>query len=184
MYYYIYRTTNLINGMFYIGLHHSATPFDPKYYGSGLHLKRAISVHGKHNFKVEPLIYCQTPEELSIVEASLVTNDLVRDPQCYNLRVGGRGGSVKNSLSLESRAKMSASRKSRPSPTQGMKHTAETRAQISASRKGHKLTDAAVAAKRIAHTGLVWWNNGSSSTRSRDCPGEQWTRGRIVTSRR
>jgi hypothetical protein len=30
---------------------------------------------------------------------------------------------------------------------------------------------------------LPWWNNGSKNSRSLDCPGEGWVKGRIVTWR-
>lgn len=40
----IYKTTNLINSIIYIGLD---TKNNPNYFGSGLHLKRAVKKHGK-----------------------------------------------------------------------------------------------------------------------------------------
>ena len=50
--FYIYRTTNLINGKTYIGQHKRRPG---RYFGSGLLLKNAIKKYGKENFKVEIL---------------------------------------------------------------------------------------------------------------------------------
>lgn len=54
MYGYIYKTTNLINGKFYIGKHKSEK-YDPSYYGSGKIIRLAIKKYGLENFKNEVL---------------------------------------------------------------------------------------------------------------------------------
>lgn len=46
----IYKTTNIINGKFYIG---QDSKNDPNYLGSGLLLNRAIEKYGIENFKKE-----------------------------------------------------------------------------------------------------------------------------------
>ena len=48
MQYYIYMTTNNINGMKYIGKHHGEV--DDLYLGSGKKLKEDIDKYGKDNF--------------------------------------------------------------------------------------------------------------------------------------
>lgn len=53
--YYIYRTTNLINGKTYIGQHETSDMLNDSYIGSGKLIKRAIKKYGKENFKNEIL---------------------------------------------------------------------------------------------------------------------------------
>ena len=48
-YYYVYLTTNLINGKKYIGQHYGE--LDDYYLGSGSILKKAILKYGRKNFK-------------------------------------------------------------------------------------------------------------------------------------
>lgn len=43
---YIYLTTNMLNGVSYIGMSRSPV-FNPKYFGSGVHLKNALRKNGK-----------------------------------------------------------------------------------------------------------------------------------------
>lgn len=46
---YIYKITNLINGKIYVGKHkYPFNKMDNSYWGSGLHLKRALDTYGKH----------------------------------------------------------------------------------------------------------------------------------------
>ena len=51
---YIYRTTNIINGMKYIGKRTCYCPIqDDTYLGSGTFLKQAIDIYGEQYFKKE-----------------------------------------------------------------------------------------------------------------------------------
>lgn len=90
MYGYIYKTTNLINGLIYIG-QHKATKFEPtKYIGSGRHLKAAIKEFGKENFICEFLDAAETLEELNDKEDYWVNFYNSRDPRIgYNVKKGG-----------------------------------------------------------------------------------------------
>ena len=56
--YYVYLTTNLINGKKYIGQYYGEV--DDNYIGSGSTLKKAINKYGKGNFKKEILYMCNT----------------------------------------------------------------------------------------------------------------------------
>ena len=61
----IYKTTNLINGKFYVGKDASN---NPNYYGSGLLLAKAIKKYGKENFKKEILLQCQSRDHKNILQ--------------------------------------------------------------------------------------------------------------------
>lgn len=87
----VYKTTNKINGKFYIGVHDRESISD-SYLGSGKLLLKAIKKYGKHNFSKEILHSCITREDMYQIEAELVTQDLVSDSNCYNAKLGGFGG--------------------------------------------------------------------------------------------
>lgn len=91
MVYTVYKTTNIITGDFYFGVHKTKDPND-KYLGSGKILKKAIVKYGVENFKKEVLFVFSDPQKAFEKEAELVTPDLVEEKQCYNLKVGGEGG--------------------------------------------------------------------------------------------
>ena len=90
-YHYIYKTTNVINVNYYIGMH-STDKLDDGYVGSGKRLWHSINYHGKDNFKVEILEYCKNREELSKREELIVNEQLLNEDLCMNLIVGGQGG--------------------------------------------------------------------------------------------
>lgn len=91
MYYIIYKTTNLLNKMIYIGSHQTDNLNDG-YIGSGKHLKRAIQKYGKENFKFEILHFLPSKEKMFEVERNIVNENFVKDPLTYNLKIGGSGG--------------------------------------------------------------------------------------------
>jgi group I intron endonuclease len=88
---FIYKTTNLLNGEYYVGMH-STSNLKDGYLGSGTRLRRAIRKHDKSNFKCEILEYYNTREELAKREKELVNDDLMKDLNCMNLKTGGVGG--------------------------------------------------------------------------------------------
>jgi len=90
-YHFIYKTTNLINSKYYIGMH-STDNLDDGYIGSGTRLWRSIEYYGKENFKVEILEFL--PDRLSLKEREheLVNKEKLIDNMCMNLKVGGNGG--------------------------------------------------------------------------------------------
>jgi len=90
-YHFIYKTTNLLSGRYYIGMHSSDSLTDG-YLGSGTYLRRAINKHGKENFEREILEFCKTREELKSRENEIVTLNEIAKVNCMNLRVGGGFG--------------------------------------------------------------------------------------------
>jgi len=105
--YIIYKTTNLLNGKFYIGMHVTSN-IDDGYLGSGRRIKAEIKKYGRENFKREVLETCTSKEELAAREAAIVTEELRADSLCLNLKNGGEGGSVIgwNYLSKEKRSEL------------------------------------------------------------------------------
>lgn len=105
---FLYKTTNLVNGKFYYGIH--TGPLEETlgrlYLGSGNALTAAVKKYGKENFKREVLEIFDDYESAYCREAEVVTEELVKDPQCYNLRTGGLGGTK---ASAETRTRISES---------------------------------------------------------------------------
>jgi hypothetical protein len=89
-YHFIYKTTNVLSGRYYIGMH-STSNLDDGYLGSGNRLRLAVRKHGKENFIREILEYCVSREELKKREEELVTLNEVVKIDCMNLVVGGGG---------------------------------------------------------------------------------------------
>lgn len=88
MFYIIYKTTNLVNGKFYIGKHKTKN-LDDGYLGSGKLLRHAIKKYGLDNFHRKILFICKTEKEMNLLEKILVVPDREIN---YNLCPGGHGG--------------------------------------------------------------------------------------------
>ena len=86
----VYRTTNLVNGRFYLGQHKTANPQDD-YLGSGTVIRLAIAKYGISSFKKEVLFIFNTSEEADVKEIELIKTEL-GNPLCYNLTNGGNSG--------------------------------------------------------------------------------------------
>ena len=91
---YFYKIINNTNGMFYYGIHSllkslNKIPEEDGYWGSGTEIRKAIKIEGKNNFTKEIIEIFETRLEVRNKEASVVTLDLVKSPQCYNRVVGG-----------------------------------------------------------------------------------------------
>ncbi|CAB4125517.1 GIY-YIG nuclease superfamily [uncultured Caudovirales phage] len=87
---FIYKTTNLINGKYYIGKYAGKRS---TYLGSGIHLKSAVEKYGRKNFKRIVIEECTSLKELSDREKYWIELfDAVNDPRSYNLTEGGQGG--------------------------------------------------------------------------------------------
>lgn len=108
MNHYLYRITNKINGKYYIGIHSSNLPFEKDtYFGSGTRLKQALRKYGRDSFIRELLETFSSREELLLREREIVTEELVQDPNCYNMWPGGQSGPVGIHFSEEHKKKLS-----------------------------------------------------------------------------
>ena len=132
----IYQATNLINGKRYIGktvrplrARRNAHNCDVKH-GSQNCFHRAIRKYGLEAFYWDVLYENDNPSQLADMEKEFIRLLKTKVPQGYNLTDGGEG--VPGfTFSEESRAKLSASHK-------GRKLTLEHRAKIAAVKKGKK----------------------------------------------
>lgn len=90
-YHFIYKTTNLINEKYYIGMH-STNNLNDGYIGSGKRLWYSINKYGKENFNFEIIKFLPNKDLLKEEEKNIVNENLLKNPKCMNLRVGGIGG--------------------------------------------------------------------------------------------
>ena len=86
----IYKITNLTNSKIYIG---KDTKSNPRYFGSGVLIKKAINKYGIDNFTKEIIDTAETIEELSTKEKYWISfyNSTERKIG-YNISIGGDGG--------------------------------------------------------------------------------------------
>lgn len=91
MFHIIYKTTNLLDGKFYIGAH-STEILEDGYLGSGKYLKRAVLKYGRENFAREILFVYSDKEQMYSKEREIVTEDFILTNNVYNLKLGGSGG--------------------------------------------------------------------------------------------
>jgi hypothetical protein len=93
-YFFLYKTTNKMNGKFYIGVH-STLKINDGYLGSGKRLRYSIRKYGKENFEIEILEFFDSKELMFEAEKNLVNIDLIKSELCMNLKEGGIGGWTK-----------------------------------------------------------------------------------------
>ena len=90
-YHIIYKTINLVNGKYYIGMH-STNNLEDGYIGSGKRLWYSINKYGKENFKCEILEILPDRNSLKEREKELINENTLNDKMCMNLQFGGGGG--------------------------------------------------------------------------------------------
>ena len=90
-YHYIYRTTCVVTGKFYVGMH-STDDLQDGYLGSGKILGYSLRKHGRESHKLEILEMCGSREQLKIREREIVNEELLAHPLNINLKYGGEGG--------------------------------------------------------------------------------------------
>lgn len=93
---FIYETTNLTNGMKYVGkCIFSRQNSWRTYLGSGLHFKRALQKYGAESFKREILFLALDEEELNELEEIVIEiSNAVESSNYYNLKKTAIGGDI------------------------------------------------------------------------------------------
>lgn len=92
IYYIVYKTTNLVNGKIYIGVH-KTSDLNDQYLGSNRILHAAIKKYGRENFSREVLCFCEDECEMYEIEQLIVDEDFVNRDDTYNIVTGGKGWS-------------------------------------------------------------------------------------------
>ena len=77
-YHFIYKTTNLLSGKYYWGMH-STNDLNDGYMGSGKRLRYSINKHGKENHKVEIWEFLNSREELRKRESEIANLNEISD---------------------------------------------------------------------------------------------------------
>tara|TARA_B110000858_G_C17345762_1_gene268738 strand:+ start:97 stop:459 length:363 start_codon:yes stop_codon:yes gene_type:complete len=84
IYYYTYKTINLLNGEYYIGRKKSTTLYDKNYYGSGRYIQDTPI-----DYLLNGVIsYYDNMEELTLAEDKLL-NKHINNPLCKNIAPTG-----------------------------------------------------------------------------------------------
>jgi len=90
-FHFIYKTTNLLSGKYYIGMH-STDNLEDGYLGSGKRLRYSINKYGVENHEREILEFVESRDELKKREKEIVNLNEIAKEECMNLIVGGEGG--------------------------------------------------------------------------------------------
>lgn len=90
-FHFVYRTTNLLNGRYYIGKH-STRVLEDKYLGSGKRFWNELNKYGRENFTREILFFCETAKDAFAKEKEFISDLHLLDKACLNLVAGGKGG--------------------------------------------------------------------------------------------
>ena len=143
----IYKTTHIASGKFYIGKR-KTVKLDDGYLGSGIIIKHSVKKYGKAAHIREILFYCNSYTEMNELERDIVNIEILENPLCMNLKVGGLGGSHGNEKeywTLDHRLQMGVSvsktwadpiiRKRRNNAQKLAAKKPETRAKVSAKAK-------------------------------------------------
>lgn len=121
MYHYFYKITNDYNGKFYYGVH-STEDLNDGYMGSGSLIRRLYKKYGISSFHKEILKFFDSEDEMFEYEHRFITEELVNDPNCYNLTTGGKGYRLGHPCPEEVRKIISEKSTGRPSTTKGYKY--------------------------------------------------------------
>jgi len=125
----IYKTVNLVNDKFYIGMH-STENLEDGYKGSGTILWHAIKKYGIENFVTEILHFLPDRSSLIEKEREIVNEDLLQDPLCMNIKKGGVGGWYQLSSEEKIAQHLKASTAGGKAHSRKMKNDSEYRAKF------------------------------------------------------
>lgn len=90
-YHILYKTRNDITNKFYIGIH-STSNLNDGYLGSGKIIRYSIKKYGEENHSIKILEFLNSRKELLEKESKIINNELLKDPLCMNLQLGGNNG--------------------------------------------------------------------------------------------
>lgn len=90
-FHYLYKISRF-DGRYYIGIH-STDNLDDGYFGSGKLITASIKKHGKDLHSKEIIQFFESRKELVQSEVTMVNENLLNDPFCMNIKLGGSGNS-------------------------------------------------------------------------------------------
>lgn len=105
-YHFTYKTTCLITGRWYFGMH-STNDIDDGYMGSGTHLQNSLKKHGSENHILEIQEHLNTRAELRLREQEVLTEEFIADPLCMNIRFSCSAGNDPGFWATKDRAESS-----------------------------------------------------------------------------
>lgn len=141
---YVYIITNLVNKKQYIGDRSTnKIPKKDNYLGSGTYLKKAKKKYGKENFEKRILELFESKYKAFNAQEKYIKEYNTLSPNGYNISWKG-GHQCKNSVSNETKRKISESLKGEKHPLygktshmKGKKHSEETKRKMSEAKKGN-----------------------------------------------
>ena len=157
-YHIIYKTTCLVTGRYYIGMH-STDDLQDKYLGSGVRLTRSVKKYGKEQHTREILEVFPSRVAASDREKEILTEELRADPLCLNCGAGGLGA-VDRPIDTE------VTRQKRSEAQLGKVRTTEMRENYSKAFTGKPKSDAHKSAMSNARTGVKWSSERKASHRN------------------
>ena len=191
-YHYIYKTTNILSGRYYVGMH-STNDLNDGYIGSGTYLKRSINKYGIKNHKFEILEFFDSREKLALKEKELVTLQEIAKEKCMNLKVGGLGGFppnakdafreklkdpeyrkefIKKTGASETLKKLHREGRVKYDTFRGKKHTEETKKKIGLANSIRQ------SGQKNSQFGTFWITNGKINKKTKFEIPKGWYRGR------
>ena len=144
MYGYVYKTTNLINGMIYIG--QKSGTINLSYLGSGVYIQRALKRYGKKNFRLEIVAFATNQTMLDGLEMKYIYEyrQVFGKDFLYNIVDGGSEGQLKKGCPPPPHSFV----KGHKTWNKGIKCP-----NISKSRRGFKMSEEQKEKLRLAHLG-------------------------------
>lgn len=126
----VYKTTNLINNRFYIGVH--AQIGDPMefdgYFGSGVAIRKAVEKNGEDKFTRETLFVFDDAQSAYDKEAEIVNDEFLLEYGgiCYNMKHGGIGA-----ICVDGERNPMFGKTGNQHPRFGTTHTDDTKSKMS-----------------------------------------------------
>lgn len=193
-YHFLYKTTNLINSRYYIGMH-STNKLNDSYIGSGRRLWYELRKYGRQNFKFEILEFFNSKEELALREKEVVSLQEIAKEKCMNLKVGGLGGFPPNAKdafreklkdpeyrkefirktgSSETLKKLHREGKVKYDTFTGRKHKPESIQKMKETKKGQGK------GSTNSQFGTFWITDGKVNKKTNSEIPERWYKGRVL----
>jgi group I intron endonuclease len=163
----VYRTTNKLNGKFYVGIH-STFDYDDGYLGSGKAILASIKKYGKDQFYRKILFAFDSREDAFKKEAEIVNEAFVKNSNTYNLMPGGYGVGRKHTA--ETKVKLSNSHTGKTMPPVSQK----TRDKLSKVHLGKKKKKSSAIKSGLSRRGMNSGNDNHKAKAVINCRGQEF----------